>query len=142
MSGCTLFNAPFVLNAVTSIQSNFLLGCEKFNHDIFYVINELKEFHENFLKDCNSYNSNLNLQYMNASILPSGFMQNCYSMTSIISFGTLSAPSENMDNTVLSMDNDTCDAYKTGIKIDGRNKNAIKDKIPNSSSNPFRKIII
>ena len=51
---------------LTQIGSNFLLFCEKFNHDIVIKSKKLKYIGDNFLRNCVKFNSNF---YLNSPIL-------------------------------------------------------------------------
>jgi hypothetical protein len=108
-------------------------------------IDNVETIDNNFLYGCKEYNKPLNISNLYTNIdnisLRDGFLQNCYSMTETINFGDLTGAY--VYDTVFSMDDNTCAAYTSGIKIKGKNASDIKSRfIQDRDEKPFRKTIV
>jgi hypothetical protein len=114
MSGCCAFNQPLTLpSGLSSIGNNFMHYCYAFNQPL---------------------------------TLPSGlssigiyFMYNCYALSTIIWNANI-CPT---DNNSLSQDinTKTNSTNGAGIKVYGTKRAELISKLPNRTSNPFRKLI-
>jgi hypothetical protein len=144
LGNCNAFNSDVDLNDVRSIDDNFMCNNYNFNSNVM-DLNGVESIGKNFLYGCKEFNQQLDMSTVkcndNNIYLPAGFLQNCYKMVQKINFGNLTA-GVSVPDTVLAMDNDTCVAYTTGIKIDGDDKVNIKNSISDRDVNPYRKTIV
>ena len=139
MSYCISFNQPLsFLQNVTTIGNGFLYMCAAYNQAM--NLSSVVTIAGSFLEGCSSYNNSIVLPSTVTSIGDS-FLYNCNQMVSTVNIGEL--------NPSIIQDKDYCFAtssanapcYTVGIAISGDNNEAWLEAFPNSSVEPYRRLI-
>lgn len=161
MSNCRSFNSKLTLrNTIASTPTNFMTYCQSFNQPL--DISNIKTFGNYFMSYCYAFNQPLDINpsaisigtyflagcyafskhltipstitglgsyFMYEHYVPFRLTVNCYPMTSANATYALAQSTLN------------CGSYEQGITIDGTYKDDWLDRLPNSSSQPYRNLI-
>ena len=144
LSACLEFNQPLILpNTVTSIGANFMENCSSFNQSITLPSN-LVSIGTRFLYSCMTFNQPLVLPGTITSI-DWGFLQSCDKYTSVVDLGSLRSSvltGSSYYMNYFSTSFSTADSYRIGITIRGTYASDWKSVLPDSTTYPYRKLII
>ena len=139
MGGCTSFNQTLsFLQNVTEIGSGFLYGCTAYNQVM--NLSSVVTIAESFLRGCSSYNNSIILPSTVTSI-GDYFLYGCDQMVSSVNIGNLNPSIVQDKDYCFATSNANAPCYTVGIVISGANNEAWATAFPNSSVNPYRRII-
>ena len=137
---CTNFNSAITLpNTILSIGSAFLAASTSFNQPLT-LPEGLTSIGGNLLTSDYAFNKPLVLPSTLTSLGNNPLMY-VRDMTSYVDVGSLSASIVATSINAFTAINSTALAYVTGIKIKGANRTAWRNKFPNRTSVPYRKLI-
>lgn len=136
---CTSFNQPLsFLQNVTTIGSSFLSGCTAYNQAM--NLSNVVTISDGFLAGCSSYNNSIVLSSTVTSI-GDYFLYGCDQMVSTVNIGELNPSIVQHKDYCFATSNANAPCYTVGIAISGANNEAWADAFPNSSVDPYRRII-
>ena len=139
---CSSFNQPLTIpDSVTAINDGFLTGCTNFNQALT-LPSGLTSVGSSFLANCSSFNQPLEFPNGVASI-GGNFLARCNNLTSIIDIGSIPATALSQYSTYsMTLDGSNYPAYIIGFILRGTYANDWSTALPNSSVNPYRKIVV
>ena len=149
LQGNSRFNSPIVLPKVKEIGQDFLRGCTSLNSAV--TINDSCEFMgTGFLRGCTAFTQSLSVPsslLMSAGLVNPGgrFMQDCKNFVGPL---VCNCPVTNFTigstdkNNMLATTDATAIMYTTGITLTGPYANDWKTALPDSSSSPYRKLVV
>ena len=140
LSNCDSFNQSVVVpSGVTSIGASFMGSCTNFNSTLTFP-EGLTSIGAGLLISASAFNQPLTLPSTLTSLgnNPLMYMRD---MTNYVDVGSLSASITAASNNAFTTISSTAPAYVTGIKIKGANRAAWRNKFPNRTSSPYRKLI-
>lgn len=144
LSNCSEFNQPLILpNTITSIGASFMEDCNSFNQSVTLPSN-LVSIGTRFLSSCTSFNQPLVLPGTITSI-DWGFLQNSTKYTSVVDLGSLNSSvltGSSYYMNYFSANFSSADSYRIGITIRGTYASNWKSVLPDSTTYPYRKLII
>lgn len=133
---CYSFNQPLTIpDTVTSIGNNFLSGCSSFNQPLT-IPNAVTSIGTYFLANCHSFNQSLTIPNTVTSI-GTYFLSYCHAFSSL----TVNTTASPTDTNSLSTNNQVAKIYVKGVTVRGTGASTWITKLPNRTSNPFRKLI-
>ena len=160
LRNCTLLTSITGVEHLVSVSNNFLSGCTLLNCVLNFEM--LHNCGGNFLYNCSSLNSEVTLP--NISSIANFFMAGCTSFAQTMTFRSeLTFIGNNIFNDAKSLNHIVCNCnpdvigtsaysfstpdntapmYTTGITVTGTYASEFKAKFPDSSSSPYRKIIV
>ena len=137
---CSAFNRPLNLSNVTYIGDHVLGSCQEFNQSL--DLSNVTHIGEGFLAACFKFNQNITIPATVQSIGKT-FM---YSLNQMVGTVTLEVPVSVLDmyesKNVLSAWLNYGPTYTTGITLAGTYAQEWKDALPDSSTSPYRKLIV
>lgn len=149
MYGNNTFNSPISLPKVREIGGSFLRGCNAFNSSL--IINDDCEYiGNNFLRQCFSFAQPFSIP-SGLKMLPSGipnpnryFMYDCKNFVGPLACNcpSTSLPLSTQANEMLATTDSSGPMYTTGITLTGTYANDWKTALPDSTSSPYRKLIV
>ena len=167
LSSCSVFNQVLDLSNVETIGNSFLAYCSKYNQPIDFTgvssignyclqggtsygryafnsamtLTGVKTIGTYFLYNQREFTQDI---YLPSSLTALGgyFLYNAMNMTGTVHLGDLAATVAASDPCSFSASVNTALIYRTGVTIEGTYAADWKTRFPDSTSNPFRKLII
>lgn len=140
LQSCNTINCPMNIPVdVTTIGDNFLSNADSFNN-MLTLPNTLTSIGASFLVSARAFNQPIVLPSTLTSI-GANFLFYMGNMTSYVDVGSLDASIIVYSQYAFSAINQAAPAYTTGIPIKGANRAAWRNKFPNKTSYPYRKLI-
>lgn len=137
--GCTSLNCQLDFSNLVNIGNNFLNGCTSLNSEIKF--SRLTYIGQYFMSGCTSFAKKLVIP-SGLTYVDLGFMFNCDSLTQLeVNSPTTGSKIKTSSNT-LSTQTSTAPMYVTGITLTGAAANTYKNRFANSTSSPYRKLIL
>ena len=142
LHNCTSFNQPLTLpNSLTSIGTYFLYNCGRFNQPLT-LPNSLTSIGDSFLRSCTSFNRTLTLPNSLTSI-GTFFMNCCDNFNQKLTISNSITPEMFLsNNNSFATTNSSATVYTNGFKIKYDKFDQLLARFPNSTTNPYRNIVI
>lgn len=164
LNGRTKFNSPITLpEGLVEIGRMFMYQCESFNYPLIFP-DGITEIGESTLYHALAFNSELHLpaslqtlggSFMSTAIafaqpfsIPDGvsvdgtnFLDGCVNFVGPLNVGTSTVGSQWLQY-CLSVSIETAPMYVQGVRLTGANAQAWKAQLPDSSSRPYRRILV
>ena len=136
------FNQPLTLpNSLTSIGTYFLYNCGRFNQPLT-LPNSLTSIGDSFLRSCTSFNRTLTLPNSLTSI-GTFFMNCCDNFNQKLTISNSITPEMFLsNNNSFATTNSSATVYTNGFKIKYDKFDQLLARFPNSTTNPYRNIVI
>ena len=135
------FNSRVILPNIEFIGTNFLYNNSTFNSAI--TLNDNCRFIDSgFMSGCSAFNQSFTLpsklEYCGTS-----FMRNCNNFTgTLVCNGPTTSSIIPTDNNSLATSSASAAMYTTGVTLTGPYAQNWKDKLPDRTSSPYRKLIV
>ena len=162
LAGCASFNSTITAPGATKIANGFMENCISFNQPLSFLQN-VTAIGYRFLYGCAAYNQAMNLSsvvtiadwflsgcssYNNSIVLPNTvmsignlFLYGCNQMVSTVNVGNLNPGIVLNKDYCFATSNANAPCYTVGIAISGANNEAWLAAFPNSSVDPYRRLI-
>lgn len=137
-SGCKAFNQPLNFSQLKTLTSSFLQNCIAFNSLVEFPI--LERVEQSAFNGCSAYNQPLTIPATVTYINFGQFMYNANNYTNTITVKTTTAPTSG-GTSVISTNTQSAPMYQTGVTIKGAGRTTWLNRLPNRTSNPYRKLI-